>query len=156
MRRATAFLITLFRQFCNLLERLPESAILGSDVGRAVFLDRLEAEQLVGGDIESLREGNEGLRRRIAATGLVVGDCALGGCDGSGEFNMGHASGLTESNQANPEIGGGLLLLGHRAGESKAQIQIGVVWLERINIIRINVGRVNARRPTDEMSPFHS
>jgi len=67
----------------DLLKLFPQPTKRGLNAAPVSF-DRLDAQQLIGGDVERLSERDDGRRRRITGFVLVVRDSALGGPSGHG------------------------------------------------------------------------
>jgi hypothetical protein len=80
-------------QLEHFLEAFPETTRLGVLLGGGLgSLGRLRAEELVGADLQSLRELNDDVGGRKVGDGLVLGNRALGGADELGELDLGETA----------------------------------------------------------------
>src|SRR5690606_34525238 len=77
---------------------------------------RLQAQQLIGAELQGLRERGQQRRRRMLTLAFVVGDHPARDADFIGELLLGVAGGLAQRGEALAESSGcSVLLFGHLA-----------------------------------------
>jgi len=103
----------------------PAVAAVGFDEG----VEDFEAEELVGGDLEGLRQVSEQRARGLIGFGLVVGDHEPGDAGRGPQLGLGQAASLSEGAQAGAEsrvtVGGGQSCPDTSAGTSDDQMRKG-------------------------------
>ncbi len=96
---------------------------------------RLEAEQFIGGDLESLGEDDDDGGRRNAVAVLVVRDLTLLGFGSFGELDLGQAARFAEGHLARAEAGIVFLFAWHLMGDCKRGIEAGALGYKGSGII---------------------